>query len=298
MKNIRKHMKYSVNRKAVIFYLFLNSLLLLSSCGKNDISQDRGLEGVIISEPLYENIGENDEAEKEFSAAESYAYEVEEMLFSFSVSEDETYHIPYVQISGCPNEKLQWEINHTLWKESCWILDCAEIGTTLYKIFDGENAMEIAGIYQYEQYLSILYEGIEESSLPGEIGYAIVIDTLNGNRLLLGDVIEDEDKFKNMLVHYFDGDRREIRLFIFEEDAEEILYYGRMTEAETVIDNITLHGEYPQDDNGKIDSVSFLFDSASFYMSEEGFVVLPGAYCYEPLVFEWEEMVGVVKDEF
>lgn len=32
------------------------------------------------------------------------------MVFSFSVSEDKTYHIPYVRISGCPNEQLQWKI--------------------------------------------------------------------------------------------------------------------------------------------------------------------------------------------
>lgn len=48
--------------------------------------------------------------EKNISAAETYAYGVEEMVFSFSVSEDKTYHIPYVRISGCPNEQLQWKI--------------------------------------------------------------------------------------------------------------------------------------------------------------------------------------------
>lgn len=291
------HMRYLVNRKAGIFCLFLCGTLLLSSCGKND-AYDGESESVVSSEPLYENTGENDEAGKEFSVAEPYAYEVEEMLFSFSVSEDETYYIPYVQISGCPNKKLQWEINHTLWKEACWIFDCAEIGDALYQLFDGENAMEITGIYQYKQYLSVLYEGVEESRLPGKIGYAIVIDTLNGNRILLGDIIEKEDEFQDMLVHYFDGDRREIRLFIFEEKAERIMYYGHMTEKETVINNVTFAGEYPENDNGETESVSWLFSAASFYMSEEGVVILPGADYYEPLMFEWEEMVGVVKDEF
>lgn len=38
--------------------------------------------------------------------------------------------------------------------------------------FDSEkyvdNAIKIVGIYQYKQYLSVVYEGIEESRLPGK----------------------------------------------------------------------------------------------------------------------------------
>ena len=117
---------------------------------------------------------------------------------------------------------MQWNINHTLWEDACWILDCAEIGGPLYDLFSGENAMQITGIYQYKHYLSVLYEGGTESRLPGKIAYAIVIDMLNGRRVLLGDLIENEDKFEDMLVHYFDDDSREIRLFIFKEDAEKI----------------------------------------------------------------------------
>ena len=101
---------------------------------------------------------------------------------------------------------------------------------------------------------------------------------------------------EDMLVHYFDDDSREIRLFIFKEDAEKILYYGHMTEKEIVINNLTSDGNNPEQDNGEIDSISYLFQASSFYMSEEGFVVLPGAKYYEPLVFEWEEISKVIVE--
>ena len=166
----------------------------------------------------------------------------------------------------------------------------------MYDLFSGENANQITGIYQYKHYLSVLYEGGTESRLPGKIAYAIVIDMLNGRRVLLGDLIENEDKFEDMLVHYFDDDSREIRLFIFKEDAEKILYYGHMTEKEIVINNLTSDGNNPEQDNGEIDSISYLFQASSFYMSEEGFVVLPGAKYYEPLVFEWEEISKVIVE--
>ena len=245
---------------------------------------------------LKENIAETRTVENVTSELTSYSYEVEKDVFSFSTSEDKTYYVPYVKISGCSNEKLQWNINHTLWEDACWILDCAEIGGPLYDLFSGENAMQITGIYQYKHYLSVLYEGGTESRLPGKIAYAIVIDMLNGRRVLLGDLIENEDKFEDMLVHYFDDDSREIRLFIFKEDAEKILYYGHMTEKEIVINNLTSDGNNPEQDNGEIDSISYLFQASSFYMSEEGFVVLPGAKYYEPLVFEWEEISKVIVE--
>lgn len=278
MRGCKKHLE----NKERIVCAFLSVMLILSACAESNV---------------YENC-EEAKTENVISVTEPYSYEVEKEIFSFSASEDKTYHIPYAKISGCPDKKLQWNINHTLWKEAGWILDCAAIGVPLYELFCGENAMDIVGIYQYKQYLSILYEGAEESRLPGKIGYAIVIDTLDGSRILLGDVIENEDKFQDMLIHYFDNDPREVRLFIFEEDAEKILCHGRMTEKETVLNNVTFNGKYPEEDNGEIDSISYLFESASFYMSEEGFVVLPGAEYYEPLVFGWEEMVEVIKDEY
>ena len=80
------------------------------------------------------------------------------------------------------------------------------------------------------------------------------------------------------------------------EDAEKILYYGHMTEKEIVINNLTSDGNNPEQDNGEIDSISYLFQASSFYMSEEGFVVLPGAKYYEPLVFEWEEISKVIVE--
>ena len=81
-----------------------------------------------------------------------------------------------------------------------------------------------------------------------------------------------------------------------QEDAEKILYYGHMTEKEIVINNLTSDGNNPEQDNGEIDSISYLFQASSFYMSEEGFVVLPGAKYYEPLVFEWEEISKVIVE--
>lgn len=113
---------------------------------------------------------------------------------------------------------------------------------------------------------------------------------------MLGDIIENEDEFKNMLVHYFDGDSREVRLFIFEEDAEKIMYYSHMTEMEIEINNFTSNGNYPEQNNGKIDSISYLFNASSFYMCEKGLIVLPGAQYYEPLVFEWEKILGVIQN--
>lgn len=297
MKNTIKHMKYLGNKRIMI-YLLLIGVFFLIACGKDDGYGNTESTSVLDSQTVHDDNGESMPDEKELSVMKPYTYEVEKAAFSFYVSENEIYHIPYVQISGCPDKKLQWKINHTLWKEACWILDCAEIGDVLYKLFSGENTMEIAGVYQYKQYLSVLYEGVEESRLPGKIGYAIVVDTLNGNRILLGDIIKDEEKFQDMLVHYFDDDHREIRLFIFEEDAEKMMAYGRLTEKETVIRNVTFDGENPERDNGEIDSISYLFESTSFYMSEEGVVVLPGARYYEPLVFEWEKISEILMDEF
>ena len=176
-------------------------MLFLSACaeGERYINNEEesivALEEVPNSETIYqENIAETRTVENVTSELTSYSYEVEKDVFSFSTSEDKTYYVPYVKISGCSNEKLQWNINHTLWEDACWILDCAEIGGPLYDLFSGENAMQITGIYQYKHYLSVLYEGGTESRLPGKIAYAIVIDMLNGRRVLLGDLIENEDK--------------------------------------------------------------------------------------------------------
>lgn len=289
-------MRYLGNKRIAI-YLFLIGVLFFIACEKKDGYQSTDSTSVPDNQMLQEDNRESMPDEKELSVMEPYTYEVEEAVFSFYVSENETYRIPYVQISGCPDKKLQWKINHTLWKEACWIFDCAEIGDGMYNLFL-EGELEITGVYQYKQYLSVLYEGIETYAIPGRIGYAIVIDTLNGNRVLLGDIIADEDKFQDMLVHYFDDDHREIRLFIFEEDAEKMMQYGRLTEKETVIKNVTSGGKYPEEDNGEIDSVSFLFESTSYYMSEEGVVVLPGAKYYEKLLFEWEKISEILTDEF
>lgn len=218
--------------------------------------------------------------------SELYDYEIEEKMFAFSAEGNE-YYIPYVRISGCPNEQLQWKINHTLWEEACWIFECAELGDNIYGLFDGDT-IRIEEVYQYDRFLSVVYKSSLIGRLQGYIVYSIVIDTFTGERVLLADVIEDEEAFKDLLIHYFDDSPHEIGLFIDEEDAEEILNYGGMTEAETAIYNKTQY-KYSEE-NGKIGGVSYMFDAASFYMSEYGFVVLPGAQNFEPLYFGWEEV--------
>jgi len=125
--------------------------------------------------------------------------------------------------------------------------------------------------------------------------YAIVVNMLTGERVLLSDMIGNTDKFKNMLLHYFDGDEREPRMFILEGDPERILHYGSMTEAEMIVDSRTMQGEYPEDDDGQIDSVTWLYGNISFYMSDDGFIVLPEAKYFEPLIFSWDEMSGIIN---
>ena len=135
MKSIRKHTMYLGNRIFGIVYVYLIGMLFLSACaeGERYINNEEesivALEEVPNSETIYqENIAETRTVENVTSELTSYSYEVEKDVFSFSTSEDKTYYVPYVKISGCSNEKLQWNINHTLWEDACWILDCAEIG--------------------------------------------------------------------------------------------------------------------------------------------------------------------------
>ena len=63
-----------------------------------------------------------------------YEYEIQQKTFNFSIDNGESYHIPYVQIQGCPDKRLQWKINHTLWKDACWLFDCAQLDIHIYVI--------------------------------------------------------------------------------------------------------------------------------------------------------------------
>ena len=103
-----------------------------------------------------------------------------------------------------------------------------------------------------------------------------------------------------------DGDRQAViqgarlkvvieKAFILEGDPERILHYGSMTEAEMIVDSRTMQGEYPEDDDGQIDSVTWLYGNISFYMSDDGFIVLPEAKYFEPLIFSWDEMSGIIN---
>lgn len=247
-----------------------------------------------LDKTIYEELSVQEEIIEDIEVAEEvYSYNVEEKKFSFCIDEI-VYVVPYVQISDCPDASLEWKINHTLWKEACWILDCAEIGDEFYCLFETETQMQIIGTYKCGQFLSVVYESTFIDRLPGRIVYAIVVDTLTGERILLEDMIKNPNKLGEILLHYFDNQDRELALFITEEKVESILNYAGMTETEIVNYNLTCNGKYPELLNGEVGSVSYLFDASSFYMTEEAFVVLPGAYYYEPLIFEWERVEEAV----
>ena len=292
MMHVRYLNKRMKSRKG-IYNILLLLLCFLSACGSDgqvqESRQEETTQIFVSSEQEVEEQG----ADKVF-VEEMYSYEVEEKAFSFYTDET-VYTIPYVRISGCPDEQLQWRINHMLWEEACWIFECAELEDGLYRLFEGESAVHIAGVYQYEQFLSVVYAEEEDNYYwPEKIVYAIVVDTLTGERVLLADMIKDSEVFEDLLLHYFDDDLREIRLFITEDKVEEILLYGGMTEDETVRYNFTCDGEHPEWESGNIISISYIFDASSFYMTEDSFVVLPGADYFEELIFEWESISEAV----
>ena len=107
MKSIRKHTMYLGNRIFGIVYVYLIGMLFLSACaeGERYINNEEesivALEEVPNSETIYqENIAETRTVENVTSELTSYSYEVEKDVFSFSTSEDKTYYVPYVKISG------------------------------------------------------------------------------------------------------------------------------------------------------------------------------------------------------
>lgn len=295
MKNMKRRVKYldkKMNRFVVITIIML--IVCFCGCDKHDISQEaytvKNKEKKLIKE-ITENITIGMHADEMFE--ELYSYKVEEKKFSFFTDET-VYAIPYVRISGCPDTELEWKINHTLWKEACWIFDCADLENSFYKLFEGEEAIHISVVYKCGQYLSVVYEYGYITDLPGNIVYAIVIDMQTGERVVLSDMIQDREKMKSLLLHYFDEDNREIRLFINnDEDVEKILFYGEMTEAQTVLYKCASYHE----EDGQVNSISYLFDAASFYMTEDSFVVLPGANYFEPLIFDWESVAEAIKCE-
>lgn len=298
MKSMTKLTRYLVNKFVAILVLSLCIAVSIIGCSSNESeiyeeSQESETINTYETEAEETTIEGDDAQEPQLLSC--YEYEIQQKTFNFSIDNGESYHIPYVQIQGCPDKRLQWKINHTLWKDACWLFDCAQLDIHIYVIWDDDDPYTIAGIYQYKQYLSVVYEGTEDQRLPGKVMYAIVVNMLTGERVLLSDMIGNTDKFKNMLLHYFDGDEREPRMFILEGDPERILHYGSMTEAEMIVDSRTMQGEYPEDDDGQIDSVTWLYGNISFYMSDDGFIVLPEAKYFEPLIFSWDEMSGIIN---
>lgn len=271
------------NNKPICYVLLvvILSSLYLTACSDIDLEQN------------VSTVGKETEDIKKVQ--ELFCAETEEQEFVFYANGVKC-SIPYIKISGCPNKHLEWKINHKLWKDACWVFECAEMGDDLYDaLFESGRTIKIVGCYQYGQFLSVVYESEFIERLPGKISYAIVIDLLTGERILLEDMIKDREKMKDLLIHYFDNQEREIGLFINNDnDAEDILFYGGMTEAETVVYQLTGKGVYSEQEDGEVGSISYLFDSVSFYLTEDNFVVLPKASYYEPLFFEWDKILEAV----
>lgn len=278
--------------KCKVFFVIGLFVLHLSACTTKQVENISSIEStqedVLVATEIVSPLNNIEEV-----SGEIYSYDVEKRMFSFWVDET-VYNIPYAQIGGCADSALEWKINHTLWEEACWIFDCAKPGDGLYGLFEGDSAISITGIYPCGQYLSVVYELGYIGELPGNIVYAIVVDTFTGERVLLKDMIKEQEIFGEKLEHYFDADEREIRLFLSEEKVEEILHYSGMTESEIVNSNVSFDGTEPDNITGEVGSISFLFDATSFYMTENSFVVLPGADYYEPLVFTWEAVKDAV----
>ena len=233
-----------------------------------------------------------DSYKQENYSSEPYEYEVSECNFIFKVSEEESYIIPYVEVNGCQDDTLEWEINKTLREAAFWVLDCAKIGDEIYYYFDEDNinGIKISEIYKYGKYLSVVYEqpewnGEQMPKHSGAVAYAVVIDMLSGERVLLSDVIQDEEAFKQLLYSYFDEDIE--GLIIDERRVTEIIFYGHLTERETVEYNSL---PYWQPGTSAFD----IWKSASFYMTDECFVVLPGADMMQHLAFPWDKVEGIV----
>lgn len=283
-------------KKTWVFYIVLGIVSLLLSCGQSK-TEGTSETNIVSEEILFTKENEKIEEKQE---NELYDYEVEEKKFTFSISEEETYSIPYIRVNGCPNEQLEWRINHVLWENACWLFECQDLGNNMYGLFESESkySIVIAGVYKCGKYLSVIYEEpFYTEDIGGYITYAIVVDILSGERILLSEMIEDKKLFQELVAkeekQYY-GDDLDEKVIL--ERIQQIMLYGEMTEAETVIYNATFGGKYPEKENGNMDSISWLFASASFYMTEEEFVIMPGARYYRPISFKWEEIEGIVKN--
>lgn len=226
---------------------------------------------------------------------EMYDYDVETSTFTFSTSGESRYLIPYAKITGCPDDELEWEVNHLLWHDACWLFDCAYFDTVMYDHLFREkesgDGVKLTDTYRCGRYLSVVYENtVLNDIMAGKIAYAIVVDMMTGKRLLLKDVLEDEEAFREILLNYFGDEPRET-LRLDEYRVDQIMLYGGMTEAEILDYNTS------GDEKGNVTSVSYFFDTASFYMTEEELVVMPGISFYEPVGIAWDRLEGIVKEE-
>ena len=160
MKSMTKLTRYLVNKFVAILVLSLCIAVSIIGCSSNEseiYEESQESETINTYEPEAEETTIEVEDAQEPQLLSSYEYEIQQKTFNFSIDNGESYHIPYVQIQGCPDKRLQWKINHTLWKDACWLFDCAQLDIHIYVIWDDDDPYTIAGIYQYKQYLYVVY---------------------------------------------------------------------------------------------------------------------------------------------
>ena len=158
---------------------------------------------------------EKEEISEKTRLKEEFPYDV--CIKKFTYSFDGTdYEIPIVQINSPsvvqpPFRAFVNQINGTLLSEAQWAFDTGY--EKLYKKFDeGErdeikampfypvvdddrydNSLEIKSIYKVGRYLSVQY-GQVGYGRHGRLEYGIIVDTLTGKRVMLGDIIEVDDR--------------------------------------------------------------------------------------------------------
>ena len=146
MKSMTKLTRYLVNKFVAILVLSLCIAVSIIGCSSNESeiyeeSQESETINTYETEAEETTIEVDDAQEPQLLSC--YEYEIQQKTFNFSIDNGESYHIPYVQIQGCPDKRLQWKINHTLWKDACWLFDCAQLDIHIYVIWDDDDPLLI-----------------------------------------------------------------------------------------------------------------------------------------------------------
>lgn len=158
---------------------------------------------------------EKEEISEKTRLKEEFPYDV--CIKKFTYSFDGTdYEIPIVQINSPsvvqpPFRAFVNQINGTLLSEAQWAFDTGyeklykkldegerdEIkAMPFYPVVDDDrydNSLEIKSIYKVGRYLSVQYGQIGYGR-HGRLEYGIIVDTLTGKRVMLGDIIDVDDR--------------------------------------------------------------------------------------------------------